>query len=58
MEWTPKKEAAFEKLFARLMKEPLAEERQEFGMMLMKHIDSFTPKERERYEELKAILRV
>ena len=56
MEWTPEKEAAAEKLLARLMKEPLAEERQEFGMMLMKHIDSFTPKERERYEELKAIL--
>ena len=49
-------EAGLNKLLARLMKEPLAEERQEFGMLLMKHIDTFTIKERERYEELKAIL--
>lgn len=29
---------------------------QEFGRMLMRHIDSFTPEERKRYEELIKIL--
>jgi len=28
----------------------------EFGRLLMRHIDSFTPEERKRYDELKAIL--
>ena len=51
------KEKAAEKLLARLRQQPLAKEREEFGMMLMRHIDSFTPEERKRYEELKAILR-
>ena len=43
-------------LLKRLSEEPLAEERQEFGMLLMKHIDSFTISERKRYDELKEIL--
>jgi len=30
--------------------------RQEFGQMLMRHIDSFTPQERARYDELKRLL--
>jgi len=55
--WTPEQEKAAEKLLARLRQQPLAKEREEFGMMLMRHIDSFTPEERKRYEELKAILR-
>ncbi len=50
------KEAALEKLLARLMNEPLAAERQEFGKMLMTHIEDFTPKERKRYDELNAML--
>ena len=54
--WTPEQEKAAEKLLARLRAEPLAKEREEFGRMLMRHIDSFTPKERKRYDELKAIL--
>lgn len=28
----------------------------EFGRLLMRHIDSFTPEERKRYDELGAIL--
>ena len=54
--WTPEQEKAAEKLLARLRSEPLAKEREEFGRMLMRHIDSFTSEERKRYDELKAIL--
>lgn len=54
--WTPEKEKAAERLLAKLRAEPLAKEREEFGTMLMRHIDSFTPKERARYDELKKIL--
>jgi hypothetical protein len=54
--WSPEEERAVEKLLKRLRKEPLAKEREEFGMLLMKHIDSLTPNERKRYEELKLIL--
>ena len=57
MEWTPEQEKRAEALLARLRAEPLAKEREEFGKMLMRHINSFTPKERERYEELKVILK-
>ena len=57
MEWTPEKEEKAKNLLARLRKEPLAKEREEFGRMLFRHIDSYTPEERARYEELKTILR-
>lgn len=50
-------EASLERLLARLRAEPLAKEREEFGKMLMRHIDSFTPEERKRYEELKTMLK-
>jgi hypothetical protein len=55
--WTPEQENEAEKLLARLRAEPLAKEREEFGKMLMRHIDSYTPEERRRYDELKVILR-
>jgi hypothetical protein len=55
--WTPEQENAAQKLLERLKKEPFFEEQQEFGRLLMKHIDSFTPEERKRYEELKLILK-
>lgn len=55
--WTREQEKAAEKLLARLRAEPLAKEREEFGKMLMRHIDSFTAEERKRYDELKEILR-
>jgi hypothetical protein len=54
--WTSEQEKAVEKLLARLRAEPLTNEREEFGKMLMRHIDSYTPIERKRYDELKAIL--
>lgn len=55
--WTQEQENAAQKLLERLKKEPLFEEQQEFGRLLMKHINSFTPEERKRYEELKLILK-
>jgi hypothetical protein len=56
MKWTPEQEKAAEKLLARLRQEPLAKEREEFGYMLMRHIDDLTPEERKRYNELEQIL--
>jgi hypothetical protein len=38
-------------------KDPQFEERIEFGKLLMKHIDDFTPDERKRYDELKQSLK-
>jgi len=52
----PEQENKLNKLLERLRAEPLAKEREEFGRMLMRHIDSFTTEERKRYEELKDIL--
>lgn len=54
--WTPEQEKAAEKLLERLRQEPLAKEREEFGLMLMKHINDLTPEERKRYDGLKQIL--
>jgi hypothetical protein len=45
-----------ERLLKRLKADPLYEQRQEFGKFLMRHIDSLTPTERKRYDELKDIL--
>ncbi len=56
MSWTQENENAAQRLLKRLQSEPLAEERQEFGKMLMRHIDDLTPKERKRYNELKELL--
>lgn len=51
------KETYLDKLKAKIEAElPNPELSLEFGNMLMRHIDSFTPEERERYEELKEIL--
>ena len=55
--WTPEQEAAAEKLLKRLRAMPLAKEREEFGRMLFKHIDDFTPEELKRYNELREILK-
>ena len=51
------KEKGLERLLARLRAQPLAKEREEFGQMLFRHIDSFTEKEMKRYNELKEILK-
>ncbi len=55
--WTPEQEIAAEKLLKHLREQPLAKEREELGRMLFRHIDSFSKEERERYEELKRILK-
>ena len=55
--WTEETEKKAQKLLKKLRAEPLAKEREEFGRMLFRHIDSFTPEERKRYEELKELLR-
>lgn len=49
-------DAYCEKLIGKLKQDPQWELQQEFGRMLMRHIDSFTPEERKRYDELKEIL--
>jgi len=46
-----------QKLMAKMKQEPNWELRQEFGTMLMRHINSFTKEERDRYEELKRLLK-
>ena len=45
-----------QKLIAKLKQDPEYELMQEYGRLLMKHIDSFTPEERKRYDELTIIL--
>jgi hypothetical protein len=49
-------ESYCQKLIGVLKKDPQWELQQEFGQLLFRHIDSFTPDERKRYEELKVIL--
>lgn len=46
-----------EKLVVKLKQDPKWELRQEFGRMLLRHIDSFTEAERIRYKELKQLLK-
>lgn len=55
--WTKEQEKEAEKLLERLRQKPHAKEREEFGRMLMRHIDSFSTEELKRYEELKIILK-
>ena len=50
-------EAYYQSLLNKFKQDPLFELRQEFGMMLFKHIDDFTPQELERYNELKELLK-
>ena len=47
----------FQKILNKFKQDPLFELRQEFGMMLFKHIDDFTPQELERYNQLKELLK-
>lgn len=50
-------EKDYEKLLKRLRsKDPNWKLKGEFGGMLMRHIDSFSDKEMERYNELKKLL--
>ena len=45
-----------QKLVTKLKQNPNWELEQEFGRLLMKHIDTFTEVERKRYDELKILL--
>jgi hypothetical protein len=45
-----------DRLYDRLKQDPLFDLRVEFGKFLMRHIDSFTPAERKRYDELSELL--
>lgn len=47
--------AYLDKLVNTFKQDPNWELQQEFGQMLMRHIDSFTPEERKRYDELKTL---
>ena len=51
------KEKYFESLISKFKQDPKWELKQEFGKMLMRHIDSFTTEERKRYDELKLLLK-
>lgn len=47
----------YQKILDKLKQDPLYELRQEFGMMLFKHINDFTEEEYKRYNELKELLK-
>ena len=58
MDWTEKHEAAAKRLLTKWEKEdPLFKEKEEFGKLLMIHVDDFTPEQRKRFNELQVILR-
>jgi hypothetical protein len=50
-------EEYFKKLLDKLKQDPQYDLKQELGMLLMIHIDEFTPIQRERYDELKQLLK-
>jgi len=50
-------EAYLEKLLNKFKQDPQYELKQELGKLLMRHINSFTPEERKRYDELIEILK-
>jgi DNA replication initiation complex subunit (GINS family) len=50
-------ERDFERLLNKLKQDPQFELKQELGVLCMKHIDSLTPEERKRYDELLQILK-
>jgi hypothetical protein len=51
-------EAYCERLLNKFKQDPQYELKQEFGMLLMKHINDLTPQERERYDYLKSVIHV
>ena len=55
MEWN---EEQAQKLLNKLKQDPNFELMQEYGRLLMKHINSFTPEERRRYDEFKELLKI
>jgi hypothetical protein len=58
-EYSPEEyEAYLEKLLNKFKQDPQYELKQELGQLLMIHIDSLTPEERKRYDELLKILSI
>ena len=51
-------EEYYQKLIAKFKQDPNWELQQELGTMLLRHIDSFTTEERNRYEELIKLLKI
>jgi hypothetical protein len=47
---------AANKLLNKLKQDPNFDLMQEYGKLLMRHIDSYSPEERKRYDELTVIL--
>jgi hypothetical protein len=43
----------FQALLDKLKKDPLFDKKQEFGRFLLRPLDSLSPEERKRYDELK-----
>jgi len=57
-EITPEQiEAYCQELIAKFKQDPKWELQEEFGRMLMRHMDSFTEQELNRYEELERLLK-
>lgn len=56
MEYQPSA-SEMQKLLDRLKQDPQFEMHQELGKMLFRHINSFTPEERKRYDELIELLK-
>lgn len=50
------KQNYYSKLLNKFKQDPQYELMQEYGKLLMKHIDSFTVEERKRYDELQQLL--
>jgi hypothetical protein len=49
-------EEQYDRLLKKLQQDPQFELRQELGQFLLQHIDSLTPEERKRYDELIELL--
>ena len=45
------------RLLAKLKQDPLFDLRQEYGTMLMRHVDSYSAEEKRRYDELTNLLK-
>ena len=50
-------EAYSEKLLAKFKQDPYFEQKQEFGRLLMIHVDDFTPSQKRRFDELDEFLK-
>lgn len=53
---TPEQEKGINELYEKLKQDPLFDLRVEYGRFLIRHINSLSPEERKRYDELTEIL--